>query len=366
MDDVNKIKILFFIESLEYGGKERQLVELIQLLPKQRFVIFLLVKSMTQSPAYETYLPASNIFSLNHDKIGFNQLIKIWRMVNSIKPDIIYTWFLSGFISVTPYKLIKNFKLIDGSIRNTFTPSLINQLTRRLVIYPISDHIVSNSHLGLEKYYAPKRICTVVYNSFNKKRLELIQNREIILRGLGTNNKKIVIMVARMDASKDYTTFIQAGIDIVKRKLDVVFLLVGDGPDRKKLEESIADTYKGSFIFLGHQQDVESYINISDICVLTSYSEGISNSIIEYMFFGKPIIASRVGATSEIINDGVNGILIEPKDHKLLANKLTELLLNQDYSNYLGNNAKIFAYEKFNIDKIRISYTELFEKLITI
>ena len=88
---------------------------------------------------------------------------------------------------------------------------------------------------------------------------------------------------------------------------------------------------------LGRQSDVESIINISNICVLTTnvkiHGEGISNSILEYMAMGKPVIASCGGGTNEIVEDAVTGFLISPLSPRELAEKIEILIDNPEFEN---------------------------------
>ena len=109
-------------------------------------------------------------------------------------------------------------------------------------------------------------------------------------------------MVAGFDKRKDFATLIEAAIDICRERSDLVFMFVGGGPDWELLRSRVPQSMiNNQIIFTGKRTDVESVIQIFDIGLLITFYEGISNSIIEYMALGKPVIATDGGGTSEII-----------------------------------------------------------------
>ena len=105
-------------------------------------------------------------------------------------------------------------------------------------------------------------------------------------------------------------------------------------------------------------------MNICDFTVLSTYTEGISNSIMESMALGIPVIATDGGGTPEIIIDGENGILIPPKSPQILAEKMTDLLNNSEKVEYLGKNAIRQIKENFSIDKMIDEFILLYKQVL--
>ena len=154
------------------------------------------------------------------------------------------------------------------------------------------------------------------------------------------HSDKIVGMVARFHKRKDYHSFIAAAVDILKERSDVTFVTVGDGETLDVCKSAVPDAYKDNIRFLGRQEDIESIVNVFDVGVLVSRGEGISNSIMEYMALGKPVIASRHGGNHEIIEDGKSGFIVELGNHKELSEKINALLDNNIARESMGLEAK--------------------------
>ena len=100
--------------------------------------------------------------------------------------------------------------------------------------------------------------------------------------------------------------------------------------------------------FTGRCEKVPELLKISEICVLTSFYEGFSNSILEYMAAGKPVVATNVGGASEAIIEGRTGFLVESNDDEKMANCLIEFLQNAEKAAEFGRNGKQTVVEKFS------------------
>jgi glycosyltransferase involved in cell wall biosynthesis len=121
--------------------------------------------------------------------------------------------------------------------------------------------------------------------------------------------------------------------------------------------------YIEHFRLLGELSGVESLVNIMDICVLSTFTEGVSNSILEYMALGKPVVATAGGGTNEIVSDTVTGLLISPSDPEELALKLELLLNDTDLCARMGLAGKERIIEEFSIDAMVRKYINLYYKL---
>jgi glycosyltransferase involved in cell wall biosynthesis len=113
-------------------------------------------------------------------------------------------------------------------------------------------------------------------------------------------------------------------------------LALGTDTDSDEAKAHIDSKYLDHFRLLGKRSDVESLVNAMDICVLSTFTEGISNSILEYMALGKPVIASYGGGTNEIIEDGKTGFLVKPSDTDELVMKIETVLNDPAVRNSFG------------------------------
>jgi glycosyltransferase involved in cell wall biosynthesis len=131
--------------------------------------------------------------------------------------------------------------------------------------------------------------------------------------------------------------------------------------DSKKL---IHDEFAGHFKLLGRRSGIESLISIMDVCVLSTFTEGISNSILEYMAAGKPVVATDGGGTSEIVKEGETGFLVHAAKPAELAEKIEQLLNNEELRAKMGESGKERIKKKFSIDSMIDKYIFQYTKLV--
>jgi glycosyltransferase involved in cell wall biosynthesis len=162
-------------------------------------------------------------------------------------------------------------------------------------------------------------------------------------------------MVGALHDRKDYKTYILAAKYMLQKRNDVIFLIVGDGPNAEKCKELAGEDLGKGIIFLGNQKDVESIINVFHIGVLTTnqtiHGEGISNAIMEYMALGKCVIATNGGGNKEIVEHEITGYLINQSSDYELVKQIEFLLENPEKLKEMGNKGRlrikeIFSYEQ--------------------
>ena len=145
-------------------------------------------------------------------------------------------------------------------------------------------------------------------------------------------------MIARMnDPAKRHDIFLQAADRLAAKHPKLEFILVGDGPLRPGLEAMAAKLGLGErVIFLGERLDIPAVLAASDISVLPSMSESLSNSIMESMAAGVPVVACRAGGNVELIRDGENGFLVATADAEALAERIDTLVQQPELRKSFG------------------------------
>lgn len=176
-------------------------------------------------------------------------------------------------------------------------------------------------------------------------------------------NSRIVGSVANVYSYKGYDNLIEAAAILLKIHPETIFLFVGAIGDRgyyETLKNRISDLgLEKGIIFTGFRQDVPDLINIFDVGVLASTSEGFPGAILQKMAMGKPVVSTNIGGIPEIIDDGLNGFLVPPNEPQLLADKITYLLDNGDRAKEMGVMGRKKVVEQFadfkqieNIEKV--------------
>jgi len=142
-------------------------------------------------------------------------------------------------------------------------------------------------------------------------------------------------------------------------------LAIGSDTDSPESKELIDNPDIDHFRLLGLKSGVESFINIMDICVLSTFTEGVSNSILEYMALEKPVVATIGGGTSEIVIDNETGFLITPSNPKELADKLGILLENKSLRARMGSAGKKRVIDEFSVEKMVNKYIDLYKMILS-
>lgn len=367
------MKVLYIIDSLSKGGKERQFIALLKEILKYDDIDPYLI-SLSDNIEYDEFANLKiGCKVLKKNKFFDFKLLKgLIAEVKSIDPEIIHTWEWYSSLAILPAKIICNKKMINGNIRYGYNVKLFSKAwLYALILFPFSKIVIANSLAGIKAHC--KQITNkyrVIYNGFDLQRVKLNikLNKETFLNV--PPNSIIVGMVARFNAPKDYYTIVKA-IDILQKKYqNLFFIMVGDGNDRRKIEKVIENFKdKEKFIFTGKRNDVEDIVNFFDIAVLTcntnGYAEGLSNSIMEYMACKKPVIATKSGGNNELVEDNVTGFLVDPFNEKQMADKIRILIENEELRKTFGENGYEKIKFKFSMDKMYSQYLDLYNEALS-
>ena len=362
------MKILYFIGTLCTGGKERRLIELMSGLKGNTDIEILLILAFNQID-YE-YFYNLNIDYVSIDKRPNKKSIKVFfqldKIIKNFKPDIIHTWGSMQTFYMLPSSILRKIPLINSQITNAPLIGTKRSLFQRFINninLRTSTINLANSYAGLKSYSIENnKNSRVIHNGFNMNRIKLLEDSSKIRKQLNIKTKYVVCMVGAFSDRKDYETYLTVAEKIIKNRNDISFLGIGSGYLLEKYRKEY-ERFK-RIILPGRMSDVESIINVSDICVLMTsgnvHGEGISNSIMEYMALGKPIVASDSGGTSEIVQNNKTGFIIPDKSYDELKTKIHYLLSNKKLRDEMGNLGKKRISDRFNIDLMLFSFLDLY------
>lgn len=368
------MKILFFVDSLIAGGKERRLIELMKGVKKNPEITFELVVMNADFHYQEVHTLNIKIhYLIRKSKKDLSVFKKFYLIAKEFKPNIVHCWdSMTAVIAVPACKLL-NIYLVNGLVMDT--PVQQNVLNknwfRAKLTFPFSTVVIGNSEAGLQGYNAPKNKSQCVYNGLDLVRFVDLKSPSIIREEiLGPNNENafIVGMVAAFEDRKDYKTLIKAAIKLIGINENFRFLLIGDGADLISLKNQIPISLKDKIIFLGKRTNIEALVNIFNVGILLTnrkvHGEGISNSIIEYMALSKPVIATRGGGTNEVVFDNENGYLIDANNEDEVVEKLLILLNNKNLTDQFGNRGREMVLEKFDLRIMTKKYEKIYSNLL--
>ena len=295
---------------------------------------------------------------------------RFFQICRQFRPDIIHSWGTMPSVYALPAAKTLGIKLINASIADAPANLGFNHpdYLRGRLINPLSDVVVGNSKAGLKAYSAPMEKSYCVYNGFDFNRINQLESKANIKNQLGIKTPKLVAMVGGFFPRKDFGTYIQAACEIIRQRKDVSFLAIGKGPNLKSCQALVQPECQDRILFPGMMKNIESVINIMDIGVLSTNSkvhqEGISNSILEYMVLGKPVVASEGGGTNEIVVDGITGILIKPNDPEALKVALLQLLDRPKLAQKMGENGRKRVRDHFSLPRMIEEYLGIYQGLM--
>jgi glycosyltransferase involved in cell wall biosynthesis len=178
--------------------------------------------------------------------------------------------------------------------------------------------------------------------------------------------EQVLGIVGRLDLQKGFEYLLRSFATLRHSFPGLRLLIVGEGPDRDKIEQMIDHHSLNSVVTLtGQQTDMPGVYNSIDIFVLPSLNEGLPMTLLEAMAASRPVIATRVGAVPKVITDGVTGLLVEPADEAGLTNAISKLLSAPDLCRALAEKARMQVGEHYTAPAMAQKYCALYAKVMT-
>lgn len=343
-------KLAIVISSLEVGGAERMVLDLIKAIKDNITVKLYIIKSNMKT-IYDkeaSKLGVELVYFNHRIKIfSFLVAIKFFKEMKRFKPDIIHSHLKSSFYVFLYNIFHKNFRWIHTVhtlanvdikfVRRLFYKKVINN--KRMELVAVSDNVLESI-----RYYFNNASVVKIPNGIH---LEKFYNNDL---------KEInIISIARFDKVKNHEYMLLELKPIID-KVNKIFL-IGDGKLRRKIFNLIK-TYKmeDKVVIINFTNRTANYLANSTIYLSTSLYEGLSLSVIEALASGLVVIASK--ASNELILNNYNGFLINLEQNEL-TNKLNFVINNLKKLNNIRENAKLYA-SNFSIENMKNRYLQLY------
>jgi glycosyltransferase involved in cell wall biosynthesis len=348
------------------GGKERQVVELLKGLHRLGSVESVVV-TMGEEQFYVPDIQKLGIplvYLLRKVRWDPTVFPKLWRILRQFRPDIIHTNSEMAMTYAWPLARVMGIKIINGTIRNAFSGCGPRWHWHKLMLR-LADARVANSKAG----FASRGIRQddpgnyVIHNGFDLERFESCASPNGGALGFDANGRRVVGMVAEFSDYKDFSTFIRAAQEVLARRRDVVFLAVGDGKNLEACKRMVSGS-ENSILFLGKRKDIDALVRQIDIGVLCTFTEGISNSVMEYMAAGKPVVVTDGGGSSELLVDGEHGFLVPVSDPKAVARRLEFLLDHPSDAVRMAAAGRSRVQEMFSLSRLTESTLWMYREVL--
>lgn len=313
---------ILVIGQLHQGGAEGQLVSLATGLKGTEYTPVVACLSEVSEPHASRLSEAGihvEIFPRRRGR-DLSRLTALGRFLRARRPSVIHSFLVGA-----------NAYAYGASRLAGARPLVASSRTCMAVPYPMravhgwvfrrAEAVIANSaavaDLTARHYGVPRESIHVVPNGVDLRPFrESAAGAAAARRGMGAGPRSLVVgTLGRLSAEKNLPLFIEMAAALAGRHPRARFVIVGDGPERGRLEELARETSLGErLLFTGARTDVPAVLGAMDIFVLPSSTEGLPNAVMEAMAAALPVVATRVGGTREILEEGVQGLLVDPGD----------------------------------------------------
>lgn len=355
------------------GGTEGQVHNLIKVLDHQRFDLqfaclkkfglFLDEVERLQIPVRE--FPISSFL----DPRTQWQLWKMAAYMRAERVQIAHSYNFYSNVMAVPAARLAGVPVVLASIRDRGIYLTPMQKKVQKWVCNLADRVLVNAESirdWLIEQGVPRQKIALVRNGIDLSLYEHAAQTSDIRKELGIPaTARLVIMLARLNPQKGIDEFLHAAAKVRKLHPDVHFLVVGDKLEFKD-GAVVSDVDYHNYLhrltetlrighctwYTGHRTDVPSLLAQSCISVLPSHSEGLSNSLIESMAAGLPLVATNVGGNPELVEQGVNGLLVPVMDHDALAAAISTILSDPGLARRFGEASRRLCEEQFSMSKM--------------
>ncbi len=359
------VRVCFLIGQLNIAGAQKQLYELVREIDRKRFtpsVVSLSSGGKWSSEIRNLGVEVVEIQRTRSWELG--RLVKLYRILGRLRPHILHTYLFPantyGRIAALPRRI----PIVIASERNT--PEIgkdktVFQLTVDKLLAPFTDAIVCNtaaaSAILTAKYAFDRKKVFTVHNGIRADAVPPVSGR--------TRDHRLVCSVGRLWPQKNHQLFLDmAGILGRTEGLPkTLFRIVGSGPERAAIEAHAASLgIDAGEVLAGERHDVMDILSSADVLVVTSNYEGLSNTIMEGMLCGVPVVATDVGGNRELVVDGVTGYLCPAGDAAALAAKVGRLLHDREAARRMGSAGRQRIRERFTVQRMVAETEQIYER----
>jgi sugar transferase (PEP-CTERM/EpsH1 system associated) len=363
-----KVRVLHIIPNFGPGGAERLVLDLMEATDKERFE----VAAVSLYPESGTILEREikkkglKVYFLNkHRGLDLRMIPQLYRVLRTFCPDVIHTHRYVLRYTLLP-TLLCRIPVRVHTVHNVAQKEtdqigkLVHWISFRLgKVVPVSiSKEIANT---VRAVYGQDIYTPVIYNGIPITRFVSSASQDF------TKEEKDVVLlnVGRFAPQKNHLLLVEAFALAVKEYPAMKLWLVGDGPLKPAVEKIIVEMgLERKVLFLGVRDDVPRLLAATDLFVLSSDYEGVPLSVLEAMAAGKPVVATAVGGVPELVEDGVTGVLVPPRNPEALAKGILRLAKDADLRQRMGKAARERALERFDISRTAREYEALYLKLL--
>ncbi len=374
------IKILFVIDGLEFGSGERCFAQIISGLPQDRYEIYL--ASSENRQLYE----AINTVRVHLIPLDFSHRYKpalfraISKIISEKNIDIIHgQGSRAEFYARIATRHAKTSKYVSTiampvegydvcSLKKRWYGIFDRFSDRHVDRFVVVSAVLRN--LMIHQRGIPAEKVVRIYNGIETAIYDpdKLKNQRVQIRSdfSLTENTLLIGAIGRLVWQKGFEYFVRCIPEVIRKFPGARFLIVGDGELRTSLEQLSKElNLENSLLFTGHRNDIQNVIAALDIVVIPSILEGFPMITLEAMAMKKPIVATRIDGIVEQISDGLEGLLVPPKDPSALVEAIIKIMRDRELARPLGLTARKKVESEFSVEKMIAETEKVYQSLLT-
>jgi len=368
--------VAHIIYRLDFGGLENGLVNLVNRIPQDRYHHAIVCMTGYTDFSKRITNPSVTLHALNKsDGKDFASYLRLWKLLRELKPDIVHTRNLSGLegsvvarIAGVPYRVHgEHGRDLYDIQANRCTHLMLRRFCKNFIdrYIPLSNEL----EVWLEsRIMVPTSKLSRIYNGVDTSRFRVREHgrRQIPLDNFDTGKVIVIGTVGRLQGIKDHVTLVEAFSKLSKKEScsNIRLVIVGDGPMMQELKDLVKSRGVEDIAWLaGVRDDIPELLQAFDIMVLPSKSEGISNTILEAMATGLPVVATNVGGNKELVVDSKTGALVPKENPLAMCGAIQKYISNPDLMRTHGLAGRKRVEEHFSISSMVEKYVSVYDSL---
>jgi glycosyltransferase involved in cell wall biosynthesis len=369
-----KKKIVHIAKVTGIHGMEKHLLTLLPGLSSEEYeIIFLiLVEPHKSVSAYCRLLEKNNVIFHTIPIRADIDILCFWRIVQyvrTLRPALVHTHLIHGDVyGITAAKLAGSAHIIstkhnDDDFRTRGPIKMLNQVLGRQVTHIITISNWLHEFASTVELIPPEKLTTIFYGLALP---QVSRDRDLVRSQLGCASQDILLgIIARLVEQKGHRYLLDAFARALQEYQNLRLLIVGSGELEEKLKQQVKEAQlTNRVMFTGYQADVYDLLNAFDIFIHPSLWEGFGLSVLEAMAMGKPVIATQVSAIPELVEDGVTGFLVQPRDTAALSAMILKLARDPSLQKQLGEKGRERWKTFFSVERMVQATKTVYAKVL--